>query len=80
MVTLAYFILTVLLTLLIAFFDTRIFEYSYVEALRNLFFTEIAAGKYIVFAGLLVGLMISMIIDVRIFLSKKNIKTNGNQA
>ncbi|MGG5253188.1 hypothetical protein ACQYAD_06805 [Neobacillus sp. SM06] len=76
MVTLAFFIISVLLSIIITFFDTVIFGYSFWESYLNLFYTEIAVGKYIVFTGAFFGFLISMIIDLRMYLTKRKIGEN----
>lgn len=76
MVTLAFFIVIGLLSILVAFFDTQIFGYSFWEAYVNIFYTEIAVGKYIVITGILFGLISSIIIDIRIYLNKRKIEEN----
>ncbi len=76
MVTLAFFIISVLLSIIMIFFDTLIFGYSFWESSLNLFYTEIAVGKYIVFTGAVFGLLASIIIDVRVYLLKRKIGEN----
>lgn len=76
MITLAFFLMIILLSVIVSFFDTLIFGYSFWEAFINLFYTEIAVGKYIVMLGILSGLISSVIIDIRIHLNKKSVKEN----
>lgn len=76
MVTLAFFLVIILLSVIVSFFDTMIFGYSFLEAAINLFYTEIAVGKYIVLLGIFSGMISSVIIDIRIHLNKKSVKEN----
>jgi hypothetical protein len=71
MVTLAYFLLVSLLTILIALFDMSLFEFSFFEAIINILYSEIAIGRYIAILGASLGLISSVIIDFRIHRSKK---------
>lgn len=81
MVTLCYFFTFVLLIMLTAFFDMRLFEYSIWEALKNLLYTEIAVGRLIVLIGAVIGLSFSMVADFRLYLKKKKSRQEkGNQA
>ncbi|WML49488.1 hypothetical protein RCG23_05665 [Neobacillus sp. PS3-34] len=81
MVTLCYFFTFVLLIMLTAFFDMRLFEYSIWEALKNLLYTEIAVGRLIVLIGAVIGLSFSMVADIRLYLKKKKSRQEkGNQA
>ncbi len=77
LITLAFFLIILLLSGLLAFFDTMLFEYSFLEALRHLFISEIAAGRYIAVAGACIGIIASIMIDVRLHLLKKG-KSEGN--
>lgn len=80
MITFAFFLVVTLLSLLLAFFDMMLFEYSFLEALKNLFVSEIAAGRYIVITGAVVGLISSIVLDIRLYLAKKSGKNvKGNQ-
>jgi hypothetical protein len=71
MVTLTFFILITFLTILIALFDMSIFEFTFLEAVINILYSEIAIGRYIALLGTVFGLISSVIIDVRIHRSKK---------
>jgi hypothetical protein len=71
MVTLAYFLLLTLLTILITLFDMSLFEFSFFEAMINILYTEIAIGRYIALFGAALGFISSVIIDFRIHRSKK---------
>jgi hypothetical protein len=71
MVTLAYFLLILLLTILIALFDMSLFEFTFFEAMINIIYSEIAIGRYIALFGAALGLISSVIIDFRIHRSKK---------
>lgn len=75
MVTLSYFLLVISLTLLIALFDMSLFEFSFLEAIINIVYSEVAIGRYIALLGASLGLISSVIIDFRIHRSKK-----GNNA
>lgn len=76
MVTLSFFLLITFLTLLIALFDMSLFEYSFFEAIINILTSEIAIGRYIALMGAALGLISSVIIDVRIHRSKKESNVN----
>jgi hypothetical protein len=71
MVTFSCFLLITLLTFLIALFDMGLFEFSFFEAIINIFHSEIAIGRFIAFLGAALGLFSSVIIDFRIHRSKK---------
>lgn len=71
MVTLSFFLITVLLTILISLFDMRLYDISFYEAVINIYYSEIAIGRYISFIGAIMGLVSSLIIDFRIRRSKK---------
>lgn len=76
MVTLAFFIVLILLSIIVAFFDTITLGYSFWGAYVNLFYTEVAIGRYFVLTGLMIGLIGSLIIDLRIHLNKRKIEEN----
>lgn len=78
MITLAFLLVSITMTLLLALFDMSVFEYSLLDALKNLYISEIAAGRYIVILGAIVGLASSIVLDIRIYLSKKK-NSQGNQ-
>ncbi|MCM3690118.1 hypothetical protein [Neobacillus niacini] len=71
MVTFAFILLVILLTILIALFDMSLFEFSFFEAMKNILYSEIAIGRYIALFGAVLGLISSVIIDFRIHRSKK---------
>jgi hypothetical protein len=71
MVTFSFFLITVLLTILISLFDMRLYDISFYEAVINIYYSEIAIGRYISFMGAIMGLVSSLIIDFRIRRSKK---------
>ncbi|NRD78646.1 hypothetical protein HPT25_14895 [Bacillus sp. BRMEA1] len=75
MITLGFFLTSISLTVLLAIFDMKIFEYPFLLAVKNIIFSEIAAGRYIVILGGTGGLVSSVIIDVRLYLQKK--RRNG---
>jgi hypothetical protein len=77
MVTLSYFLLISLLTILIAIFDMSLFEFSFFEAMINIFYSVIAIGSYIAILGSSLGLISCVIIDFRIHRSKK--ESNANE-
>lgn len=80
MVTLSFILINVSLTGLLALFDMKLFEYNFLEAVRGVLFSEIAAGRYIVLIGVIIGFIASIVIDIRIYLSKRKGKnTEGNQ-
>ncbi len=80
MVTFSFVLIALFLTGLLALFDTQLFGYTFISAIQHLLFSEIAAGRYIVITGAIVGLISSVVIDVRIYLSKRKGKnTEGNQ-
>jgi hypothetical protein len=76
MVTLAFFLILLMLSFITAFFDTYVFEYSFFSSLKNLFFSEVSVGRNIVWTGTLIGLMGSIIIDIRLKLNKKKPEEN----
>jgi hypothetical protein len=76
MVTLAFFLLITLLTILIALFDMSLFEFSFFEAMINILFSEIAIGRYIALFGAALGLISSVMIDIRIHRTKKDSNDN----
>lgn len=76
MVTLAYFLILFMLSMITAIFDMFILEYSFWISLKNLFFSEIAVGRNTVWAGAIVGLLSSIIIDVRLYLNNKKLEGN----
>lgn len=71
MVTFAFLTITTLLIILIALFDMKLFELAFFDALKNIFYSEIAIGRYISFLGAALGMISSLIIDFRIKTSKK---------
>lgn len=71
MITFSYLSIFLLLTILTALFDMKIFDYTILEALRNLLYTEIATGRMIVVVSVLIGLLSSAVIDFRLFKAKK---------
>lgn len=80
MVTLSFVLIALFLTGLLTLFDTQLFGYTFMTSIQHLLFSEIAAGRYIVITGATIGFISSIVIDVRIFLSKrKGNNTEGNQ-
>ncbi|MFP7295891.1 hypothetical protein [Neobacillus niacini] len=77
MVTFSFVALIILLTILIGLFDMRLFEYSFLEAIINILYSEIAIGRYIALFGAALGLISSVIIDMRIHRSKR--KSNADE-
>ncbi|WP_264740250.1 hypothetical protein [Cytobacillus firmus] len=71
MITFSYLSFFLLLTILAALFDMKIFDYTIWEALRNLLFTEIATGRMIIIFSILIGLLTSAVIDIHLFKVKK---------
>ena len=71
MVTLSYFLLLVFLSILLALFDIKLFELSFIEAFIRIYSSEIAVGRYISLVGVFFGLIWSVVVDVRIYRSKK---------
>jgi predicted histidine transporter YuiF (NhaC family) len=49
----------------------RLYDISFYEAVINIYYSEIAIGRYISFLGAIMGLVSSIIIDYRIRRSKK---------
>jgi hypothetical protein len=78
MVTLSFFLLLMFLSILLALFDMKLFELTFFEALIKIFSSEIAVGGYISIAGAFLGLIWSVVVDVRIYRSnKKDLKIRG---
>ncbi|MEH7113865.1 hypothetical protein V7124_15940 [Neobacillus niacini] len=78
MVTLSYFLLLIFLSILLALFDIKLFELTFFEAIVKIYYSEIAVGRYFSFAGAFLGLIWSVVVDVRIYRSnKKDIKVSG---
>jgi hypothetical protein len=71
MITFSYLSIFLLLTILAALFDMKIFDYTIWEALRNILFTEIATGRMIVIFTVLIGLASSAIVDFRLLKARK---------
>jgi hypothetical protein len=65
-----------ILSVITAFFDMFVLEYSFFISLKNLFFSEIAVGRNIVWTGAVVGLLSSIITDIRLYLNKKRLEEN----
>ncbi|OIK14616.1 hypothetical protein BIV60_11280 [Bacillus sp. MUM 116] len=72
MVTLSFILINVFLTGLLALFDMKLFEYNFLEAVRGVLFSEIAAGRYIVLVGVIIGFIASIVIDIRIYISESS--------
>jgi hypothetical protein len=71
MITFSYLSIFLLLTILAALFDMKIFDYTIWEALRNILFTEIATGRMIVIFTVLIGLASSAVVDFRLLKARK---------
>ncbi|MCM3706973.1 MULTISPECIES: hypothetical protein [Cytobacillus] len=70
MITFSYLTIFLLLAILSTIFDMRLFNYTFFEALRNLF-SEIATGRMIIIFTILIGLASSTVADFRLLKAKK---------
>jgi hypothetical protein len=71
MVTLAFIMVSTSLFVLTILFDLFIFKSTFLEAVLNIFYAEIAAGRVIALFVLFLGLSSSLFIDIRLHKSKR---------
>ncbi|MBG9548858.1 hypothetical protein ACOSZF_04825 [Cytobacillus firmus] len=71
MITFSYLTIFLLLAILSTIFDMRIFDYTFLEAMRNLLFSEIATGRMIIIFTVLIGLATSAAADFRLMKARK---------
>jgi hypothetical protein len=75
MVTLGFILISVSMSVLTICFDLVIFKSTLGEAVLNIVYAEIAAGRMIALAGFLIGLGSSLTADYRLYKNKKSQKT-----
>jgi hypothetical protein len=62
---------------LLSFFDMKLFKFSFFQAMKNIFYTELPSNMVVIFIVLFVGLSSSVVLDFRIYRDKKKKKNKG---
>jgi len=75
MVTVASFLVFILLTSLILVIDITTYHYSFMEAWRILFQSDLLIGRLILYGTCAVGFISAIIIDIRILKKKRKKQT-----
>jgi hypothetical protein len=71
MITLSYLAIFLLLAILCTIFDMKIFDNTFLVALRNLLFSEVATGRMIVIITVMIGFASSAAIDFHLWKARK---------
>jgi uncharacterized membrane protein YeiB len=80
MVTLGFISICVSMSVLTIIFDIFVFKSTVLDAVLNIFYAEIAAGRIITIAAFLLGLGSSLVADYRLYKKKKSQKTQQKES
>lgn len=75
MVTIASFLVFILLTSLVIVIDITTYHYSFIKAWKILFYTDILSGRIVLYGTCAIGFVSAMIIDMRIRKKKRKKQT-----
>ena len=75
MVTIASFLVFILLTSLVIVIDITTYHYSFIKAWGTLFQTDMLTGRIILYATCAIGFISAVIIDIRIRKKKRKKQT-----
>jgi hypothetical protein len=75
MVTMASFLVFILLTSLVIVIDITTYHRSFIEVWGNLFYLDILTGRIILYCTLAIGFISAIIIDIRILKKKRKKQT-----
>ena len=75
MVTMASFLVLILLTSLVIVIDITTYHYSFIEAWGILFYSDMLTGKITLYCTLAIGFISAIIIDIRIRKKKSKKQT-----
>ena len=75
MVTVASFLVFILLTSLVIGIDISTYHYSFIEAWGILFYSDILIGRIILYCTFAIGFISAIIIDIRILKKKRKKQT-----
>jgi hypothetical protein len=71
LISLLYFLLFASLYGLLSFFDRKLFNISFFQAMKNISYMELPSNTVVIFIVLFVGLSSSVVLDFRIYREKK---------
>ena len=75
MVTMASFLVFILLTSLVIVIDITTYHYSFIEAWGILFYSDMLTGRIILYCTLAIGFISAIIIDIKILKKKRKKQT-----